>query len=118
VPVGVAALLRGQRRRHEVWTAFEAKLADADDQSLIIYAEDKRAVLVTTNRDCALMARRMATARVIWLCVREVDAAQAMNTALGWLGANQLPVGRVLRVRKSADPVLLTPVRPRPRRQP
>jgi uncharacterized protein DUF5615 len=117
VPAGVSTLVRGQRRRHEVWTAFEARLADVDDQSLIIYAEDKRAILVTTNRDCALMALRMQSAAVIWLSVREVDAEGAMSAALQWLKSNSLPVGRVLKVRKTVRPVLLVPPKVQKRRR-
>ena len=81
MPAAVADFLNGQR--HEAWTAYQARLTDADDQSLIIYAEDKKATLVTTNRDCALMARRMRSASVVWLSVKEVDAQVGMSTPIG-----------------------------------
>jgi len=114
VPASVAGFLDG--KRHEAWTAYQARLTDTDDQSLIIYAEDKEAVLVTTNRDCALKAQRMQSASAVWLSVREVDAETAMSVALGWLAKNRLPAGRVLRIRKTAEPVLLSPPRRRKRR--
>ena len=113
MPAAVADFLNSQR--HEAWTAYQARLTDADDQSLIIYAEDKKATLVTTNRDCALMARRMRSASVVWLSVKEVDAQGAMKAALAWLHANRLPKGRVLRIRKTVAPILLSPP-PRSRR--
>ena len=97
---------------HEAWTAREAHLEDVEDDHLIAYTEDKRAIVVTTNRDCAQLARRMRSASVIWLCVREVDTVAAMLTALLWLSSNKLPAGMVLRVRKTVPPTLLQPHRP------
>ena len=106
-----AGLRRGRRRGHEVWTAHEANLEDASDADLIAYAHSKRAILVTTNRDCAQSARRQRTARVIWLSVVEADAQFAMMRAIGWLGLprQSLPAGRVLKVFKVAEPKVLTP---------
>lgn len=107
VPAEVARWLTSQK--HDAWTAYEAELDDAEDGDLIAYAHAKRAVLVTTNRDCAQLGRRLRSASVIWLAVVEVDARDAMARGLGWLDDFKLPPGRVLRVTKVADPKLLSP---------
>jgi predicted nuclease of predicted toxin-antitoxin system len=52
---------------HEAWSAFDAGLADAQDEDLLAYAYRRRAVLVTTNRDRAQLARKLRSARVIRL---------------------------------------------------
>jgi len=105
----VASWLRGHE--HEAWTAHQAHLEDASDEYLIAYAQDRRAMLVTTNRDCAGTALRMRSAQVVWLQVREVDAQATMMRAVEWLQSNRLPLGRVLRVPKHAAPTLLKPRR-------
>jgi hypothetical protein len=102
VPGIVASRLRLER--HQAWTAFEANLGDADDRDLVAYAHDKRAMLVTTNRSCAISARRARTARTIWLQVDEQDAEGAMLRAVEWLDSKKLPSGRVLRVQKTGKP--------------
>jgi predicted nuclease of predicted toxin-antitoxin system len=107
VPAGVARWLRAQQ--HEAWTAREARLHDAVDEDLIVYAHAKQAVLVTTNPDGAQLARRLRLARTVWLQVVEVDAATAMERATAWLVASRLPEGRSLRVPKNAKPVVLAP---------
>jgi hypothetical protein len=98
-------------RRHKCWTAYDANLSDASDEILIIYAQDKQATLVTTNRNCALMARKLRLASVIWLQVREQDAAEAMGRALEWLTENELPQGMVLVIKRRAAPVVLSPLK-------
>jgi hypothetical protein len=45
----------------------------------------------------------------VWLQVVEVDAVAAMQRAAEWLAVNQLPEGRVLRVPKRAEVVVLAP---------
>jgi predicted nuclease of predicted toxin-antitoxin system len=97
VPVDVAKLIRS--KGHTAWTAFEAHLQEAGDDELIFYAEAKNALLVTTNADCAVLARRLKAASVVYLRVRERDAVEAMDRAEEWLQSNHLPQGRVLRVR-------------------
>lgn len=66
---------------------------------------------MTTNRDCAQLARRLRSAAVIWLAVLEVDALVANQRATAWLEMNDLPAGRVLKVLKHAEPKLLSPRR-------
>jgi predicted nuclease of predicted toxin-antitoxin system len=107
VPASVAGVLRSAG--HEAWTAYEANLEDVSDESLIIYAQDRDAVLVTTNRDCAQLGRRMQAARIIWLRVIEVDCEAATLRAIEWLQTNRLPNGRVLRVPKHVPVSLLAP---------
>lgn len=107
MPAGVARWLRADR--HEAWTAREARVHDVADEDLIVYAHAKRAVLVTTNRDCAQLARRLRLALTVWLQVVEVDAVAAMQRAAEWLAVNQLPEGRVLRVPKRAQVLVLAP---------
>ncbi len=111
MPLSVAESLRSRRQRHQTWTAYEAGVSDLEDELLLIYAEEKDAVLVTMNRDCALRAQQMECSSTIWLCVRETDAVRAMARALEWLAANRLPRGRVLKVHKNASPRLLAPPR-------
>ena len=88
---------------------FTAGLGDAADEDLIAYAHAKGAMLVTINRDCAQLARRLRSASVIWLAVREADAKNAIIRAEEWLATDTLPNGRVLRVTKVAVPRLLGP---------
>lgn len=106
VPAEVAAHLRPE---HEAWTAYEANLADADDRDLIVYAEDRQAILVTTNRDCAHLARRLRLARCVYLAVVEAVAAETMQRASTWLAGNSLPAGMVLRVTRRSEPRILSP---------
>ena len=94
-----------------MWTAFEAHLEDVPDAEIIAYADDKSAILITTNRDCALLAQKMTLARVVWLNVNEVDALDGMKRAAEWMDGHHLPNGRVLRVSKNRDPLVLNPRR-------
>jgi predicted nuclease of predicted toxin-antitoxin system len=90
--VRVAALLR--QRRHDAWTAFEANLQEADDRDLIIYADDKQAILVTINKDCVAFARRMQAARVVYLRCEENRAVTAIGRQrLGFAPTNFPLVG-------------------------
>lgn len=109
VPAEVARWLT--RDGHEAWTAYEAGLDDAEDEDLIAYAHAKDAVLVTTNRDCAQLGRRLRSAQLIWLAVREPDALVAVERAIVWADAHTLPIGRVLKVSKTTDPKVLNPLR-------
>ncbi len=111
VPASVAKMLRSGRQRCEVWSAHDAHLEDAADADLIAYADSRGATLITTNRDCAQIARGLGLASVIWLSVNEVDAVEAMARAGRWLEENSLPKGRVLKVLKKAEPKVLSPIR-------
>jgi hypothetical protein len=96
---------------HKAWTAYEANLQEAQDDALNVYAERKGAILVTVNKDCAAIARRLQAASAVYLCVRERDAVIAMGRAEQWLRANRLPEGRVLRVPKQAEIRVMRPLR-------
>lgn len=96
---------------HEAWTAYEAGLDDAQDEDLVAYAHAKGAALVTTNRDCAQLARRLRSTQLIWLAVREADAIETAGRAIVWIGEHTFPPGRVLKVGKTAEPKLLNPLR-------
>jgi predicted nuclease of predicted toxin-antitoxin system len=109
VPAEVARWLTSAG--HEAWTAYEAGLDDAEEEDLIAYAHARGAVLVTTNRDCAQLARRLRSASVVWLAVREADARMAMERAAAWIKSEALPPGRVLKTPKVAEPRILSPHR-------
>ena len=46
------------QRRHECWTAAQAGLADADDDDLAVYADDRGAALI--SHDGEFTSRRVA----------------------------------------------------------
>jgi predicted nuclease of predicted toxin-antitoxin system len=58
VPVSVRAMLL--REGHEAWSAYEAGLADAEDDDLTIYAAQRGAILISL--DAQFMQRRRANA--------------------------------------------------------
>ena len=107
VPAQVAEFLRGEH--HQAWTAFEANLEAATDETLIIYADDKGAILVTNNKDCAALARRMCCTKVVYLRVLEVRCVEAMGRALKWMEGADIPQGRVLRVPLRSAIRVMTP---------
>jgi predicted nuclease of predicted toxin-antitoxin system len=108
VPAQVAGLVRANG--HAAWTAFEANLQEAPDEALITYAYAKNAILVTNNKDCAELARRHRTARVVYLRVQEDRAEEAMSRALEWLRTSHLSSGRVLRVPMKARICVMAPL--------
>jgi predicted nuclease of predicted toxin-antitoxin system len=55
VPNSVASMLRG--RRHDVITAGEAGLREAEDDEITVWADNLKAVLVTLDR--AFSRRRL-----------------------------------------------------------
>ena len=110
VPAEVAAYLR-KAGYIQTWTAYQARLDAAEDRDLIVYADERNAILVTTNRDCAHTARRLTLCRCVYLAVIEANALQAMKSAVRWLDENMLPEGRVLRIVGSKDPKVMSPLR-------
>jgi predicted nuclease of predicted toxin-antitoxin system len=102
VPVEVAGGIR--QAGHDAWTAYEAHIEAFADDAVLVYAEGKHAIVVTTNKDFIPVARRMGVAQVVYVRCLEVHAVETMKRALDWLAANRLPPGRVLRVHhKGAD---------------
>jgi len=68
--------------RHEAWTAYDAGMSDASDDDLAIYAHDKKAVLITHDREFSQRRRRNIIGRHIWLNCHEVDAADLIAQLL------------------------------------
>ena len=66
------------RRRHQCWRAGEAGLADANDELIAIYAEERQAVLI--SHDKAFAKKRMANTRGqhVWLHCQHVDAVDVL----------------------------------------
>lgn len=95
---------------HVVRTVAEAKATGLKDDELVIFAETHGEILVTTNRDCAGTARRLMAAQMVYLRVIESEAGTALARAVSWLEANKLPAGRVLRVTKTTEPVVMSPI--------
>ena len=98
------------RRPHRVRTAPQAKVEQLKDEELIIFARSRGEILVTTNHDCARTARRPREARMVYLRVVEASAEEAMGKAMDWIARNRFPDGRVLRVTKTGEPGLMTPI--------
>lgn len=77
VPVSVRTMLI--REHHEVWSAYEAGLADAEDDDLTVYAARRDAVLVSL--DVQFMQRRSTNAigRHVRLRCSEPEAAEVLR---------------------------------------
>jgi predicted nuclease of predicted toxin-antitoxin system len=96
---------------HDVWTAYEAHIEAFGDDAVLMYAERRKATVVTTNRDFIPVARRLSIASVVYLRTSEDHAVEAMSRALDWLTTNRLPGGRVLRVSRTGPITVLSPQR-------
>lgn len=107
VPYGVVRVLRSLG--HDAWTAYEAGLPGALDETLIVYSASKSAIAVTTNKDFAALARRLRLARVGFLRVEEAKASEAVRRAVEWLEDQALPNGMVLRVPLTGGIEILSP---------
>lgn len=94
VPVSVRTMLL--REGHEAWSAYQAGLADAEDDDLTIYAARRDAVLVSL--DVQFMQRRSANAigRHVRLRCSEPEAAgvlrERLKEVLGYLGRDHVTV--------------------------
>ena len=73
VDTAVATALR--RRRHDVWTAAEAGLADAADDDLSVYADSKAAALLTHDAEFTTRRRAEPIGQHVRLACPEWDAA-------------------------------------------
>lgn len=60
---------------HEAWTAADAGLNEVRDDVLTVYAHEKKAVLVTHDREFSQRRRRNVVGRHLWLRCNEWDAA-------------------------------------------
>ncbi|MGH3754652.1 MAG: DUF5615 family PIN-like protein [Pseudonocardiaceae bacterium] len=65
VDAGVAARLR--KLGHDAWTAAKAGLSEADDDDLMVYADDQQDVLITHDGEFSQCRRRNMVGRHIFL---------------------------------------------------
>jgi predicted nuclease of predicted toxin-antitoxin system len=77
----VVAMLTG--RGHQCWRAGQAGLADANDELIAIYAEERQAVLI--SHDKAFARKRMAntTGQSVWLHCEPVEGVDVLSEHLG-----------------------------------
>jgi predicted nuclease of predicted toxin-antitoxin system len=81
VPVSVGRLLGS--RGHDWWSAYEAGLAaEGEDDNLTVYADGRRAVLVTLDREFSRRRRANAYGRHLRLRCPEPDAADVLEAHL------------------------------------
>jgi predicted nuclease of predicted toxin-antitoxin system len=106
VDAEVASMLR--QRHHECWRAGEAGLADANDDLIAIYAEERQAVLI--SHDKAFARKRMAntTGQSVWLHCEQVDGvellAQHLAQVVATLANMPMVVLEVTRTRVTLHP--------------
>lgn len=82
VPVSVARMLR--KEGHQCWTASQAGLAtEGQDDNLTVYADEKHAVLLTTDQEFSQRRRKHSIGRHIWLRCPEPAAASVLRSKLG-----------------------------------
>jgi predicted nuclease of predicted toxin-antitoxin system len=83
------------RRRHRCWRAGEAGLADANDELIAIYAEERQAVLISHDR--AFARKRMAntTGQSVWLHCQQVDGVEVLAEHLAEVACSASAVGLV-----------------------
>jgi predicted nuclease of predicted toxin-antitoxin system len=80
VDAAVGARLR--QLGHEVWTVAEAGLNRARDDELTVYADDKKAILLTHDREFSRRRRRHVVGWHIQLRCAEWDAADLLEEHL------------------------------------
>ena len=66
------------RRRHQCWRAGEAGLADANDELIAIYAEERQAVLISHDRAFAKKRIANTTGQSVWLHCQQVDGVEVL----------------------------------------
>jgi predicted nuclease of predicted toxin-antitoxin system len=81
VPASVRGMLISQA--HECWTAAEAGLAEVQDDNLSVYADSKRAALITFDREFSQRRRENPIGHHIWLSCPEHKAALVLLEHLG-----------------------------------
>lgn len=69
-------------RGHDCWTADNAALSDAPDDSLTVYAASHRAVLITHDRAFSARRRRNVIGQHIYLRCPEPDARAVLTSHL------------------------------------
>jgi hypothetical protein len=71
-----------RRRGHQCWAVPDAGLATAADDALTVYATDRRAVLVTHDREFSMRRIRNAVGRHLWLNCEQFYAEQLLGKHL------------------------------------
>lgn len=66
------------RRGHQCWRAGEAGLADANDELIAIYAEERQAVLISHDRAFAKKRIANTTGQSVWLHCQQVDGVEVL----------------------------------------
>jgi predicted nuclease of predicted toxin-antitoxin system len=80
VDARVGAMLRAEG--HHVWSAHDAGMSDNGDDELTVYAVDRRAVLVTHDREFSRRRRANVIGRRLWLDCPEPDASELLKAHL------------------------------------
>jgi predicted nuclease of predicted toxin-antitoxin system len=76
----VGSFLR--RQGHESWTVVEAGLQGADDDAVTIYADDRRAVLITHDAEATARRRRFTIGRHVFLRCPQLEAVDVLRVHL------------------------------------
>jgi predicted nuclease of predicted toxin-antitoxin system len=84
VQAGVGRALRS--RGHDCWSAQEAGLNEATDDSLTVYAAHKNAILVTHDKEFSKRRRRNVAGWHVQLQCPEWDAADLLLQHLDYVG--------------------------------
>ncbi len=80
VDVTCAAVIRAAG--HECWTASQAATQNDDDDEQTVYAVDKRAVLITHDREFTVRRRRMPIGHHVRLKCHQIDGPELLESAL------------------------------------
>jgi predicted nuclease of predicted toxin-antitoxin system len=80
VDAAVAVVLRNAG--HDCWTAVEAGLSGAIDDAIAVYADDRKAVLVSHDKAFAERHRLNTFGRHVWLRCEPFEAPYAVATHL------------------------------------
>lgn len=76
-PVSIRRFLQGQG--HDCWTADEAGLAEADDDDLAQYAQDKNAIMVSHDEEFAARRKRRTFGIHVWLRCHQVRGLEVLS---------------------------------------
>jgi predicted nuclease of predicted toxin-antitoxin system len=100
IDAAVGRMLR--QRGHECFTAGSAGLATAKDDDLTVWADEHRAVLVSTDREFGLRRMKNAIGHHVWLRCLDWQASDVLSAHLTEL-TEVLGGRRDLTVRVSKD---------------
>jgi predicted nuclease of predicted toxin-antitoxin system len=83
VSADVGIMLRSQR--HECWTAHDAGLSEVKDDELTVYASQKRAALLTHDREFSQRRRKRVVGWHVQLRCNEWEAAALLRLHLNFV---------------------------------